>query len=550
VAEPALTIRFSDVTEASGIRFRHTSGRSGRLYLPETMGSGCAFLDFDGDHRLDLFFVNGTRLPGSTEKGPFYPALYRQQEDGRFTDVTQAAGLAVDDYGMGCAVGDYDNDGDADLYLTALGPNHLFRNNGNGTFADVTKSAGVGDPRWSTSAAWLDYDRDGHLDLFVCNYCDWSPVLNVTTTDQAGFRHLVGPKVYNGAPSILYRSRGDGTFEDVTRKAGIRTPLGKSLGVLVCDLDDDGWPDLLVANDLEPNLLFRNQKDGTFREVGVEAGIAYSNASKARAGMGIDSADIAGDGQEAILIGNHAREGLALFRSDGQGSFTDAAEPAGLFMPSLPFVTFGALFADLDNDGLKEISAVNGHDDENVERKGDGLTFAQRPLLFHNQGGGRFTEIAGRPVVGLQTAAVARGLATADYDADGDLDLLISVCNGRPMLLRNDLNSSSPAIQNPNHWLAVRARGVNSNRAGLGTRVTVEAGGIRQRGWIRSGSSYCSASDLVAWFGLGPSPRVDRLTLRWPNGREQTLTDLAADRTITVREGGGIEPAPSPRTPR
>jgi enediyne biosynthesis protein E4 len=193
---------------------------------------------------------------------------------------------------------------------------------------------------------------------------------------------------------------------------------------------------------------------------------------------------------------------------------------------------------------------VNGHDDENVERKGDGLTFAQRPLLFHNQGGGRFTEIAGRPVVGLQTAAVARGLATADYDADGDLDLLISVCNGRPMLLRNDLNSSSPAIQNPNHWLAVRARGVNSNRAGLGTRVTVEAGGIRQRGWIRSGSSYCSASDLVAWFGLGPSPRVDRLTLRWPNGREQTLTDLAADRTITVREGGGIEPAPSPRTPR
>jgi hypothetical protein len=354
--------------------------------------------------------------------------------------------------------------------------------------------------------------------------------------------------VYKGSPSTLYRSRGDGTFEDVTSTADIRTPLGKSLGVLVFDVEDDGWADLLVANDLEPNLLFRNQKNGTFREIGVEAGVAYSSASKARAGMGIDSAEIANDGREAIIVGNHAREGLALFRPESQGMFVDAAEPAGIFTPSLPFVTFGALFADLDNDSLRDIIAVNGHDDENIERKGDGLTFAQRPLLFHNQGGGRFAEIAGQPGLGLQTPAVARGLATGDYDADGDLDLLISTCNGRPMLLRNDLLSPSTPIRNPqsairnrNHWLAVRVRGVKSNRDGLGTRVTVEAGGIRQRGWIRSGSSYCSASDQVAWFGLGASSRVDRLTLRWPNGSEQTVTGLSADREITIREGQGSE---------
>jgi enediyne biosynthesis protein E4 len=550
---PRSAIRFTDVAQSAGVTFRHESGRSGRFYLPETMGSGCAFLDYNHDGRLDLFLVNSSRLPGFAGKGPFYPALYRNRGDGTFEDVTKQAGLAVDCYGMGVAVGDYDNDGWPDLYLTALGPNFLFRNNGDGTFTDVTRRAGVEDSRFSTSAAFLDYDRDGRLDLFVCNYCVWNPALNVVIQDANGRKHMAGPRRYKGASSALYRNRGDGTFEDVTRRAGVYSSIGKSLGVLVFDVDDDGWPDLMVANDLEPNLLYRNNGDGTFREIGVEAGVAYSNAGKARAGMGIDSADVANDGREAIVIGNNSTEGLALFQPDpgpraghppeaggGDGAFTDVAEAAGIFTPSLPFLTFGALFVDLDNDGLKDLFAANGHIDEAIHYWQPNTTFAERPLLFQNVGMGRFQEIGAAAGPALQAPIVARGVAAGDYDADGDLDLLVSVHNGRPMLLRNDTRAG-------NHWLAVRARGVKSNRSGIGTRVTMEAGGLRQRGWIRSGSSYCSASDLVAWFGLGAAAKADRVTLRWPSGTVQTLTDLPANREILVEEpgarggaGGGI----------
>jgi hypothetical protein len=563
----AIAIRFTDVAQSAGITFRHESGRSGRFYLPETMGSGCAFLDYNNDGHLDLFLVNSTRLPGFTGKGPFYPALYRNQGDGTFENVTHAAGLEVECYGMGCAVGDYDNDGFPDLYLTALGTNFLLHNNGDGTFADVTRRAGVGEcarpgddrrpppPQFSTSAAFLDYDRDGRLDLFVCNYCVWNPALNPVLTDAQGRKHMAGPRRYKGAPSTLYRNRGDGSFEDVTRRAGVYSPFGKSLGVLVSDLDDDGWPDLVVANDMEPNLLYRNNADGTFREAGLEAGVAYANTGKARAGMGIDSADIGNDGREAIVIGNNSTEGLALFQPAAAGqapargvpAFSDIAEAAGLFTPSLPFLTFGALFVDLDNDGLKDLFAANGHVDEAIQYSQPNTTFAERPLLFRNAGGGRFREIGAAAGSALQAPTVARGVAAGDFDADGDLDLLVSVCNGPPMLLRNELVSTTNPIQNPKsriqdrrHWLAVRARGMKSNRSGIGTGVTVEAGGVRRQGWIRSGSSYCSASDLVAWFGLGAAAKADRVTLRWPSGTVQTLTEIAGDREIMVEEGKGI----------
>jgi hypothetical protein len=540
--------RFVDVALERGVQFRHTSAKSGRFYLPETVGAGCAFLDYDGDGRLDLFFVNSSRLPGFKGKGSFYPALFRQRPEGSFEDVTKRAGLAIDCYGMGVAVGDYDNDGHPDLYLTALGPNYLFHNNGDGTFSDVTARAAVGDPRWSTSVAWLDYDRDGHLDLLVGNYCRWNPAVNVICRTAAG-PQICAPDRYHGAPSTLYHSNGDGTFTDVTRQAGVLSEVGKALGVVTWDFDDDRWPDLMVANDMEPNLLYRNNHDGTFREVGVEAGVAYSMAGKARSGMGIDSGDIENDGREGIVIGNNSREGLALFRpvdaslpaSAGGGGgdagpprFTDAAETAGLFQPSFLSLTFGTVFCDVDLDGWKDIVTANGHVNEGIERDGVGVTFAQRMQLFHNQGGGRFVDISPSAGPAFQDAIVGRGLAVGDYDSDGDPDLLVSVNDGPARLLRNDLPAG-------NHWLQVNLIGTRSNRSGIGSRIRIEAGGVRQTGWVRSGSSYCSANDLKAYFGLGRANRIDRLEVRWPNGQTETVADVPIDQVVSIREGQGVQ---------
>ncbi len=359
LGSPERPLRLDDVAAAAGIRFRHTNGASGRLYLPETLGSGCAVLDYDGDGHLDLFLVNSGPLPGFRGKGPFTQALYRGDGRGHFTDVTRAAGLAVPFYGIGCAVGDYDNDGHPDLYVTALGPNHLFHNNGNGTFTDVTRQAGVGDPRFSTSAAWLDYDRDRFLDLFVCNYVKWSAATNQVQVDEKGVRHLGGVALYPGEASALYHNNGNGTFTDVTRRAGISSPTGGALGVAVDDYDDDGWPDLIVADDERPNRLYRNNRDGTFTELGVAAGIAYGANGQARAGMGVDTGDELGNGRESVVIGNLSQEAMALFRDAGEGRYEDQAAAAGLREASLPFLTFGVLLADLDLDGRLDIVSVN-----------------------------------------------------------------------------------------------------------------------------------------------------------------------------------------------
>jgi hypothetical protein len=547
-------VRLVDVTRQAGISFRHQSGASGRLYLPETMGAGCAFLDYDGDGWQDLFLVNSGRLPGFRGKGPFYPALYRNRGDGTFEDVTRQAGLAFECYGMGCAVGDYDNDGREDLYVTALGGNHLFRNErtptGEAHFVETTRQAGVAGYGFSTSCAWVDVDRDGDLDLFVCHYARWRPEINRVCSSPVG-PSLCRPDTYQGEPSVLYRNNGDGTFTDVSVAAGIASPAGKSpgvpvwdysggksLGVAVCDYDRDGWPDLAIANDMEPNQLYRNQRDGTFREVGAETRMARGRNGEARGGMGIDTADPLNDGHEVILVGNFSQEGLAFFREDGQGGFADQADEVGLFGPSLPFVVFGALFCDYDLDGFPDILTANGHVSPHVERLGGSITFTQRLALYHNTGPGpdglpHYVEVGERAGAALGTRRVWRGLAWADYDRDGDPDFLITACNDRLMLLRNDRG-------NANHWLKVRLKGVKSNREGLGSRVTVEAAGRRQTGWVRSGSSYASSSELKALFGLGSASQAERITVRWPSGMAQTLTNVAGDREILVEEGRGI----------
>jgi hypothetical protein len=526
-------VRFADVTEAAGIHFRHTNGSSGRLYLPETMGSGGAFLDYNNDGKPDLFFVNSSRLPGFSGKGPRYPALYRNNGDGTFTDVTKPAGLAVDCYGMGAAIADYDGDGFEDLYLTALGPNHLFHNNGDGTFTDVTRKAGVGDPRFSTSAAWFDYDRDGRLDLFVCNYARWTPETNRVCPDAFGRRHMCGPTYYKGAPCALYHNNGDGRFSDVTRQAGLYQEAGKALGVLAWDYDGDGWPDLVVANDMEPNLLYRNNHDGTFSERGVEAGIAYSNRGEVRAGMGIDTADTANNGRESILIGNNTEQGLAQYTEDNQGHFTDVADQTGLYEPSLAFLTFGAAFVDYDGDGFKDIIAANGHVDEQVHVTAGGVTYPEKLVAFHNDGTGKFREAGADLGPAFTEKRVWRGLAVGDFDGDGDPDLLVSTCGGQPALLRNDGG-------NRNHWLQVKAIAAGLNREGIGTKVTVTAGGMRQIGWIRSGSSYCSQHELVAFFGLGGVAQAEEVELQYPSGARQVVNGVKANQMIVVQEGKGL----------
>ncbi len=532
-------IAFTDVARAAGLRFHHTNGASGRFYMPETLGSGGAFLDYDRDGHPDIFLVNGAPLPGSPRSGPPpTQALYHNRGDGTFAEVTRPAGLAVTAYGMGCAAADYDNDGYPDLYLSALGPDHLFHNNRDGTFSDVTKRAEIDAPEWNTSAVWLDYDRDGRLDLYVCGYIRWSPALNRPCPDARGHPHMCTPELYQGVSSRLFHNRGDGTFADVTTAAGVREPTGKALAALAWDAEDDGWPDLLVANDLEPNLLLRNHKDGTFREVGAEAGFAFSNAGKARAGMGLDSGDLAGTGREAVLVGNFSGEGLGLYAaSAGPGesagnSLADIADSAGLAPASLRSLTFGVLFGDFDRDGRPDLLTANGHIDPNVALSGRGISFRQRPQLFHQEDGGRFQDVTATAGPGLQRAGVYRGLAMADFDGDGDPDVLVSENGGTPLLLRNDSRGGY-------HGLQVRLQGTRSNRDGIGARVRVTAAGqpgAAQTRWIRAGSGYASSSEPVAFFGLGPATEAARVEIRWPAGTTQIMTHVPADQGPRVME--------------
>ena len=525
-------VTFTDVTAAAGIRFRHNSGAFGRKYLPETMGSGAAVLDVDADGWQDVFFVNGTRFPGRPEAAS-YPALYRNNGNGTFTDITRAAGLLVEMYGMGAAAADFDNDGRTDLYVTALGANRLFRNAGGSRFVDVTARAGVGDSGFSTSAAWLDYNRDGVLDLFVANYVEWSPQKDLFCTLDGTLKSYCTPESYQGHTSTLYRGKGDGTFEDVTRAAGIHDPNGKALGVALIDYDNDGWMDLFVAHDTQPNRLYRNLGNGRFRDVGLMAGVAFSEAGAARAGMGVDAADYDGSGRQSLIVGNFSNEMMALYANEGTGLFIDEAPASTIGKASLLTLTFGAFFFDYDLDGRVDIFAANGHVADDISRVQPNVKYAQPPPLFRNAGGRRFEDVTRRLGADFGRPMVARGAAYADYDADGDLDVIVTTNNGPARLLRNDGG-------NRNRWIRVSVIGTRSNRNGIGTRVQAIVGD-KPGPWayVKTGSSYCSQSELPVTLGLEGAQRVS-LRLTWPDGQVETIGPLETNRAVTVTEGRGM----------
>jgi hypothetical protein len=530
----AATVVFTDITTPAGITFVHTSGAFGKKYLPETLGSGCAFVDVDGDGWQDIFLVNARSWPGQ-KKAPSYPALYRNNHDGTFTDITRQAGLAVEMYGLGVAAADFDNDGRLDLYVTGLDSNHLFRNLGAGKFADVTRAAGVADGGFSTSAAWVDYDKDGRLDLFVGHYVEWSAEKDLFCTIDGTHKSYCTPESYKGASPTLFRNRGDGTFENVTARAGLQDPTCKSLGVAVIDFDSDGWPDLFVANDTQPNRLYRNRRDGTFADVAVSAGVAFNEAGVARAGMGVDAADYDRSGRESLIIGNFSNEMMGLYHNEGHGLFIDEAAVAGIGRPSLLTLTFGCFFFDYDLDGWLDIFSANGHVADDIQAVQKTVTYAQPPHLFRNVGRGRFEAATRQSGRALQEPIVARGAAYADIDRDGDLDVLVSTNGGRPRLLRNDGG-------NANHFLTISTAGTTSNRDGIGAKVTLKVStDVTLSRTVRSGSSYLSQSQLPLTFGLGSSAGVERVEVAWPGGRTDTLTGVKANQFITVEEGRGLK---------
>ena len=535
-ARPSGPIQFTDVTAAAGIRFKHNSGAFGKKYLPETMGSGVCFIDYDNDGWLDIFLVNSMDWPGQTAGGPSYPALYHNNHDGTFTDVTRAAGLAVQTYGMGCAVGDYDNDGFDDLYLTTVGSNHLYHNQGNGKFVDVTAKAGVASLGFSASAAWVDYDNDGKLDLFVTHYIEWSIDTDQYCSLDNKNKSYCTPQRYKGESSHLYHNKGGGVFEDVTKKAGLWDPTSKALGVALLDFDNDGWMDLFVSNDTEPNKLYRNNHDGTFTEAGLTAGISFSESGRVRAGMGVDAADFDGSGYPGVLIGNFTNESMALYRNDGSGLFTDQAPKSGLGAMTTSALTFGCFFADYDLDGLLDVVAANGHVSDDIAVVQPTVRYAQPLGIYRNLGDKKFEDVSGKLGKAIQKPVVGRGVAYADYDNDGDLDLVVTTSNGPARLLRND-------NANQNDVLRVKLVGTKSNRDGIGARVTlVTSSGGRMTRMVKSGSSYLSQSELPVTFGLGkPGKNAPvKIEIVWPSGTKQTVEKITANQFVTIREGKGI----------
>jgi hypothetical protein len=529
---PRATIRFTDVTAAAGIRFKHQSGAFGKKYLPETMGSGAAFVDVDGDGWQDIVLVQSTTWP-SRPKTRATLALYRNTGKGSFTDITAASGLAVEMYGLGVTAADFDNDGDADLYVTGLGSSRLFRNDGRGRFADVTAKAGVGHPGFSTSAMWFDYNRDGRLDLFVARYVQWSIETDLMCTLDGRTKSYCTPESYKGESPSLYRNRGDGTFEDVTKSAGLLDPANKMLGVALLDYDGDGWLDVFGANDTQPNRLYRNKGDGTFTDVGVMAGVAFNEAGVARAGMGVDAADYDGSGRQSVIIGNFSNEMMALYSNDGKGLFIDEAPTSTIGRASLLRLTFACFFFDVDLDGWLDIFAANGHVSDDIARVQPTITYAQPPHLFRNLGGKKFEVLSAQLGPDFAKSMVARGAAYADYDGDGDLDLLVTENNGPARLLRNDGGS--------NHLLRVTLAGTSSNRDGIGAKVRVlrdQGGPLTQM--VKTGSSYLSQSELPLTFGLGASAKVTGIEVIWPNGKSERVAAVAGDQAIVIQEGKGV----------
>ncbi len=527
-------VTFENVAAAAGISFTHTNGPSPDKYLVETMGSGGVLFDYDNDGLVDLFLVDGGSIADATVNARARHRLYRNVGKGAFKDVTEASGIRHREYGMGACAGDVDNDGRVDLYVTNYGANELYRNGGNGTFTDAARSALVGAPGWSTSCAFFDMDGDGDLDLFVTNYLDAPKSNNRFCGDaQKRIRVYCHPLVYPSVPNVLYRNDGKGIFTDVTSAAGLSKYLGNGLGVAVGDYDDDGRPDVFVANDSVPNFLFHNEGGGRFTEVGLLAGVAVARDGKPRAGMGTEFADYDGDGKLDLVVTNHEFETTSLFHNDGRGTFVDVTLEAGISASTLPFVGFGVAFLDTDNDADLDLSIVNGHVIDNTATFRAGSTHAQRKLLFQNTNGRRFAEVGRQSGSGFSRDDVGRTLLVGDLDNDGDLDIVVTNNGGPVEVLRNNGGTGRNSIE-------IRLVGSRSNRDGLGSRITVTAGGRTQVREVKSGSSYLGQNDLRAHVGLGEATRVDRIDLRWPSGTTETISGVPANQIVTLTEGKGI----------
>ena len=520
-------VQFKDMTSQAGIVFRHENGASKEKFMVETFGSGVAWLDYDNDGFLDLYFANGSNLASKTSSPG--NMLLRNTGRGTFVDVTAAAGVGGSGgYATGVAVGDYDDDGLLDLFVTYFGPNVLYRNNGDGTFTDVTLKAGLGrNGRWSSSAGFFDYDRDGDLDVYVVNYLDYRLEGNPYCGFHGeGYRMYCHTSYFDGSPDELYRNDGDGTFTDVSLEAGVANPSGKGLGVTFADFDLDGDIDIYVANDAVRNFLYRND-GGTFLDVAYSAGVGYDANGKPQAGMGVDSGDVDGDGRLDLFVTNFSQELNALYRNRGRLGFEDVSESIGLRSAFLP-LGFGTKLFDFDNDGDLDIYVNNGHVIDNIRLYNPQLSYAQKDLLYENVNG-YFQDVSAVSGPAFESEYVGRGAAVGDYDNDGDLDIVVSNCGQPPVLMRNDGG-------NRNHWIAIRVRGAESNSFGLGAKVRVETGSGVQFKEINNVASYLSSHDIRLYFGLGRQQKVKRIEIIWPSGKKQTLRDIPADQTLLIKE--------------
>ncbi len=552
-AAPAVTL--TDVTAAAGLAVTHANGAAGKKFLPETMGSGAAFADVDGDGDQDLIVVSGVWAPGSS-----YARLFKNDGRGRFAEATAESGLGPPsrpaaapargpaagsaptgpEYGMGIAAGDYDNDGAVDLLLTSVGTSRLFRNLGGGRFADVSAKAGLGTRRaFSTSAMWFDYDKDGRLDLLICNYVQWTPVADVYCSSDGKNKSYCTPEAYRGSTSWLYRNTGDGTFEDVTAKAGFFDATSKSLGVTLLDYDQDGWPDVFIANDTQPNKLYRNNRNGTFTELGLKAGVAFSDEGRARAGMGVDAADLDGSGRPTVAVTNFSGEMLGLFRADAEGQYVDRAPGSDVGRATRQTLGWGCFFFDVNLDGQQDLLVVNGRlDAARVATGAPSGVSADTPHLFLNADG-RFTDVARDAGADFASPKMGRGAAFADIDGDGDLDAVITTNGGPLHLYRTDLPGGNRSLRlrlagNP------QAGQGGSNRDGIGARVSIRVGPASASRIVRTGSSYLSQSELPLTFGLGTAAKADAVTIVWPSGRREDLGALDGGVEYTVTEGKGV----------